>query len=334
MMKRSGAVAGFLLLILLTTIALVAPSADSDPAHWPQWRGAFFNGMARTAAPVEFGDGKNIKWKIPIPGRGFSTPIIWGDRIFLTTAVPTGKTAQPQTAQNSPALNSPANPQATNPQGGRGGARGGSGGGEAAGEEHKFVVMCLDSKTGKTLWERVAKVAAPHEGYHRQYGSFASNSPLTDGKFVYASFGSRGIYCYDFSGKLIWAQDLGVQMKIRLQFGEGGAPTLEGNNLIIPYDQENGSFIVALDKRTGKELWRSSRNESSNWSTPLEIEHKGKKQVIVSATNKVRAYDPGNGKVIWECGGLGLNVIPMPVHQNDLVLAMSGFRDPKLMAIR
>src|SRR5262245_23826468 len=321
MTKRSGAIAGFLLLMSLTTVALVARSADSDPAHWPQWRGPFFNGMARTAAPVEFGDAKNVKWKIPIPGRGFSTPVIWGDRIFLTTAVPTGKTAQ----QAQPTQNS---------TGGPGGGRGGPGGGEAAGEEHKFVVMCLDRKTGKSLWERVAKVAAPHEGYHRQYGSFASNSPLTDGKFVYASFGSRGIYCYDFDGKQIWVQDLGVKMKIRLQFGEGGAPALEGNALIIPFDQEGGSFIVALDKRNGKELWRTIRNESSNWSTPLVVNHKGKKQVVVSATNKVRAYDPTDGKLIWECGGLGLNVIPMPVQQNDLLFAMSGFRDPKLMAIR
>src|SRR5262245_50105071 len=147
-MKRS------FLIFVITALAIagnnfVAGISKTDPAHWPQWRGPFFNGMARTEAPVEFGDNKNIKWKVAIPGRGFSTPVIWEDRIYLTTAVPTGKAAELQPGRR------PSNPA----------------GGTAAGEEHKFIVMCLDRKTGKLVWERVAKVAAPHEGYHRTYGS-------------------------------------------------------------------------------------------------------------------------------------------------------------------
>src|SRR5262249_3896033 len=270
-------------------------------------------------------------WKVAIPGRGFSTPVIWGDRIFLTTAAPTGKITQPSSSatteqtQNSPAQNSGV---------GRGQGRGGPGGGAGAREGHKFVVMCLDKKTGKTWWERVAKVATPHEGYHGNYGSFASNAPVTDGRYLYASFGSRGIYCFDLDGKLIWEKNLGVQMRIKLQFGEGSAPALYGNLLIHNFDHEDGSFVVALDKETGKEVWRTSRDETSAWATPLIAEIKGKKQVVISASKKVRAYDPDNGKLIWECAGLGANVIPMPVQQNDLVYAMSGFRDPKLMAIR
>jgi outer membrane protein assembly factor BamB len=157
---------------------------------------------------------------------------------------------------------------------------------------------------------------------------------VTDGRYLYASFGSRGIYCYDFNGKLIWEKDLGVQMRIRLQFGEGSAPILYGNLLIHNYDQESGSFVVALDKRNGKEVWRTSRDEMSAWSTPFIAEHKGRKQVIISATKKVRAYEPDSGKLIWECAGLGSNVIPQPVQHNDTVLVMSGHRDPKLMAIR
>jgi outer membrane protein assembly factor BamB len=320
MMKRWTAIA-CLASVLLTT-AIFMTNASVNDAHWPQWRGPSFNGVAPTAAPVEFGDAKNVKWKVAIPGRGFSTPVIWGDRIFLTTAVPTGKVEQPAAA---PAEGQPG-------PGGRGGR--GPGGGAGAGEEHKFIVMCLDRKTGKTLWEQVAKTATPHEGYHRQYGSFASNSPITDGKFLFVSFGSRGVYCYDLNGKLVWEKDFGVKMRMRLQFGEGTAPALEGNHLIIPFDQESGSFIVALDKRNGKEVWRANRDEISSWSTPFIAEYKGRKQVVVSASNKVRAYDPANGKVIWECGGLGSNVIPMPAQQNDLIYAMSGHRDPKLMAIR
>jgi len=323
MTKRLAATGGFLSLIALTAFVLAVGSASADPAHWPQWRGPFFNGVARTAAPVEFGDTKNIKWKIEVPGRGFSTPVIWGDRIFLTTAAPTGKGAQP-----APPPEQPQNP------GGQGQGRGGPGGGVGVGEEQKFVVMCLDKKTGKTIWERVAKTATPHEGYHRQYGSFASNAPLTDGQYLYVSFGSRGIYCYDLNGKLIWEKDLGVQMKIRLQFGEGSAPALHGNLLIHPFDHEGGSFLVALDKRNGKEVWRASRDEMSAWSTPLIADYKGQKQVVISATKKVRAYNPEDGKLIWECAGLGSNVIPHPTQHNDTVLVMSGHREPKLMAIR
>lgn len=305
-----------------TAVLLLAPflftnAQNSDQAHWPQWRGPFFNGMARGDAPTTWSDTKNIKWKAAIPGRGYSTPIIWGDKIFLTTAIPTGVP---------PATPPPA--ATAQPQGER---RGRDSGPQV---EHKFDVMCLDRKTGKILWQRTAKVAVPHEGYHRAYGSFASNSPVTDGRLLYVSFGSRGIYAYDFNGKLIWEKDLSVQMKMRLAFGEGTAPLLIENRLIKVFDHEAGSFIVALDKRTGKELWRVTRDEGSSWSTPLAIEIDGRKQVVVAATKKVRSYDPATGRVLWEAAGLGANVIPVPVYQNGFVYVMSGYRDPRLMAIK
>ncbi|MFN0123443.1 MAG: PQQ-binding-like beta-propeller repeat protein [Blastocatellia bacterium] len=335
----------FLLLIFIFPRGDAARTAapPADPAHWPQWRGPANNGVARTGAPVEFSDAKNVKWKMAIPGRGFSTPIIWGDKIFLTTAVPTGKTAAPQAAASAPRPEGPppgaGGPPAGGPpgggrRGGPGGGPGGPGGGAGSGEEQKLVVMCLDRKTGKTLWEQTPKIATPHEGHHQSYGSFASQSPITDGKFLYVSFGSRGLYCYDMNGKLVWEKDPGVQMRMRLGFGEGTAPVLSGNLLIHTYDQEGGSQIIAFDKRNGKEVWRQARDEASTWATPLVIDFKGKKQLIVSGTRKVRAYEPDSGKVIWECAGLGLNVIPMPQMHNDTILVMSGFRDPKLMSIR
>ncbi len=309
---------------------LVASSSKIDPAHWPQWRGPFFTGMARSSAPVEFGDAKNVRWKVDIPGRGFSTPVIWEDRIYLTTAVPTGKVANAETTDSEGSAGQ------AGAQGGerRQGRRGNPNSGAGSDEEQKFIVMCLDRKTGKVIWERVATVATPHEGYHRTYGSFASYSPVTDGKFLYASFGSRGIYCYDLNGKLIWKKDIGVQLRMRLQFGEGSAPALYNNLLIHNFDQETDSFAIALDKRNGKEVWRVKRDELSSWATPLVIDHKGKKQVIISASKKVRAYNPEDGKVIWECAGLGSNVIPQPIQHNDTVLVMSGHREPKLMAVR
>jgi outer membrane protein assembly factor BamB len=300
---------------MLFVLAVAGSVRAQSDAHWPQWRGPFFNGMARGDAPTVWSDTKNIKWKAEIPGRGFSTPVIWGDKIFLTTAIPTGKPAEA--------------PQAAPAEGRR------AGGGSGPLVEHKFEVLCLDRKTGKILWQRTAKLATPHEGYHRAYGSFASNSPVTDGKYVYAFFGSRGLFAYDFNGKPIWEKDFGVQMKMRLSFGEGVAPLLVRDQLFLVFDHEGGeSFMVAVDKRNGKELWRSARDERSSWSTPLAIEHNGRNEIIVSATNKVRSYDARTGKILWESAGLGANVIPVPVHHNGMVYVMSGYRDPKLMAIK
>lgn len=291
---------------LLTCAALLA--ADDD---WPRWRGPNDDGMARGDAPLEWSDSKNIAWRASIPGRGHSSPVIWGDKIFLTTAVPAAATAA-----------APAERQ-----------KRGLGGDAGAGREHKFVVLCLDRNNGKVLWERVPKVATPQEGYHERYGSFASNSPVTDGKHVYAFFGSRGLYCYDLNGNLAWQKEF-PPMRMRLQFGEGAAPALDGGTLYLKFDQEEGSYMLALDKNTGKELWRVDRDEQSSWSAPLVVTQGGRKQVVVSATRKVRSYDAATGKLIWECAGLGGNVIPAPVSAGGLVYAMSGFRDPKLLAIR
>lgn len=323
-------------LIVGSTLLIHAQSS----AHWPQWRGPFFNGMARGDAPTTWSDTKNIKWKTEIPGKGHSTPAVWGDRIFLTTAIQVTKPAASSTSSGNRnhvqgcGAPEPA-PQEVNrlPGGQRGGQAAQRGPNDAL-VEHNFVVVALDRKSGKILWQRTATTATPHEGYHRTYGSFASNSPATDGKYVYASFGSRGVYAYDFNGKLIWKNDPGVQMKMRLAFGEGAAPLLVDDRLFLVYDHEAGSFIVALDKRTGKELWREKRDEPSSWSTPLAINHNGQTEIIVSATKKVRSYDPATGKVNWESAGLGPNPIPVPVSENGLVYVMSGYRDPKLMAIK
>jgi outer membrane protein assembly factor BamB len=296
------------------TVLLICCAAAAANDDWSRWRGPNYDGMARGEAPVEWNGDKNIAWKVPIAGRGFSSPILWGDKIFLTTAVPASTE------------------QAAQPGSGDGGRRG-SGGGVGAGREHKFVVMCLDRNTGKTLWERVATTAAPHEGYHGRYGSFASNTPATDGKYLYAFFGSRGLYTYDLDGKLIWKKNF-QPMRMRLQFGEGVAPVIDGNSLYLKFDQEQGSHLLALDKNTGKELWRVDRDEVSSWSEPLVVTHNGRKQVVVSASNKVRSYDPATGKVIWETSGLGTNVIPAPVTTNGIVYVMSGHREPNLLAVK
>lgn len=301
-------------MIMRALLLLVIPGlfAATDPAAWPRWRGPNENGVAKGAAPVEWSDTKNIVWKANIPGRGHSSPVLWGDLVFLTTAIPAKLVAE-ATA-------------------GGGGGRG-PGGGFAAGVEHKFVVMALDRKTGKTVWEKTLLTATPHEGYHFRYGSFASNSPITDGKMVYAFFGSRGIYALDLKGNVVWEKTFG-KMRMRLAFGEGVPTVLDGDRLLLNFDQEDGSYLLVLDKTTGKEIWKVERQEASSWSPPSVVTVGGRKQIVVAASNKVRAYDYLTGKVIWECAGLGSNVIPAPVFHNNTVIVMSGHREPNRMAIK
>ena len=286
-------------------VSMVALCA-ADNSFWPQWRGPFFNGVAQGQAPVSWTADKNIVWKTSIPGRGHSTPIVWGGRIFLTTATPLAAV--------------------------RGSGRG-RGQEVAGGADHKLQVMCLDRRTGKVIWEQTARVVTPHEGYHAGYGSFASHSPATDGKLVYASFGSRGIFVYDLDGKLVWSKSF-PPANMRFGHGEGIAPVLAGDRLILSADSEDNSNITVLDKHTGKELWRQKRDEPSAWSNPLVVRFNGRDQVIVAATNKVRSYDLETGKLIWECAGLGSNVIPAPVEKDGIVFVMSGHQNQNMMAIK
>jgi outer membrane protein assembly factor BamB len=276
--------------LLLTSLAFAV-----DPGGWPKWRGPNDDGMARGDAPLKWSDTENIAWKAEIPGRGFSSPVVWGDSVFVTTAVPV-----------------------------TGDARG----------EHRFLVMAFDRKSGRKLWEHAAKTATPHEGHHPRYGSYASNSPITDGKHLIAFFGSRGVYCYTLDGKQVWSKEFGPLRMFR-EFGEGAWPMLDGDRLLLVLDQHEGeSFLVALDKSSGKELWRTPRNGATNWSGPVVITHNGRKQVIVSASAKVVSYDIADGKPIWEAAGLGQNTIPAPVAADGVAIVMSGYRNPNLLAIR
>jgi outer membrane protein assembly factor BamB len=296
-----------LAIAMTTSGAMITPSADTtSEKYWPQWRGPHATGVSKTAdPPVEWSETKNIRWKAEIPGRGSASPVIWGDKVFLLSAVPAG-------------VELAASHQA------RGGVR--------PALPHKFVVMAIDRKTGKVAWERTAREATPHEGSHNQFGTYASSSAITDGERVYAFFDSFGLYAYDMNGKLLWEKDLGDK-KMRNEFGEGQTPVLHGNTIVVQWDHQGPSFITALDKMTGKELWRTDRQEIDSWGTPLVVEHGGKAQVIASAMNKVTSYDLATGQVVWHGPGLTMNPIPSAVHENGMVYAVSGFRGNKLFAI-
>jgi outer membrane protein assembly factor BamB len=327
---------------LVLTVTAVCALAAGLPDDWPRWRGPSENGVARGDAPLKWSDSEHISWKVEVPGRGNSSPVLWGDRIFLTTAVPTGKPAAEPTAASA-ATPPDAPPPGGRPPGGpgggeRGGGRRGGGGYNSAAmrpqAEQKFLVLAFDRKTGKRLWEQVARVAAPHEGFHSQYGSFASPSMLVDSKHAIAFFGSRGLYCYTHDGQKVWEKDFGIQMRMPMAFGEGGSPALDGERLVVLFDQEGESFLTALDKSSGRELWRTPRPSGTGWSSPLIATVNGRKQVIVAATKFSGGYDLETGKLLWKIVGLGRNVIPMPVVADGIVYLMSGYQSPNLMAVK
>jgi outer membrane protein assembly factor BamB len=334
-----------ILLGLVGSFALVAATtaAPVPDQNWPQWRGPLQNGVAPAAnPPTAWSETNNIKWKVKIPGGGQATPIIWDDRVFLQAAIPTGKKTEATPAeaaeQPPPPRSEPGGESSQKGPGGplgKGGKKGpgGFGPGPKPTEVYQFAVLCLDRQTGKVLWQQVAREEVPHEGYRQGEGSFASTSGLTDGKHLYAYFGSHGLYCYDFDGKPVWGQDLG-RMRMAMGFGEGSSPTLYQDALIMNRDNEDSSCIIALDKNTGKTLWKKPREEHTSWSTPLIIERDGKAQAVVTATGKIRSYDVASGEVLWECGGLTRNVIPCPVADAGMVYCMSGFQGNALLAIR
>jgi len=296
---------------------MVASALASEPgarsnmeAYWPQWRGPLATGVAPQAdPPVHWSEGKNIRWKIPLPGKGHSTPIIYGDRIFLMLAAPVGD-AQKPVYDNAPGTHD--NVGVTH--------------------RHQFAVLAINRTNGDVLWKKIVREEFPHEGGH-ETGSLASNSPVTDGERVYACFGSRGLYCLDFNGELKWQKDLG-RMQTLHAHGEGSSPVLYGDALILCWDHEGDSFLYSLDKRTGKERWKIARDEKTSWSTPLVVEHEGKPQIVISATKRVRSYDLATGALLWECAGLSRNVVSSPVAGHGMVFAGNSYDWQSMLAIK
>jgi len=364
----------------------------SSEDNWPIWRGTSHTGVVEGAAPpIEWSGSQNIKWKAAIPGSGLSTPIVWGDQIFVVTAV--SKSDSPAPAESGPRAQNqrprprpgeggagpgPGAPRARGgfnreailkefdkdgdgqlndeeraamraqfgqgrrvPGGqrqvGPGGARPNRGGGGGRGNrpapvEHDFQVMALDRNSGAVTWTQTAATLTPHEGHHPTHG-FASASPVTDGKHLWVSFGSRGIFCYSLDGDLVWETDLG-DLRMRGGFGEAVQPAIAGDHLLLTWDQEDQSYLIALEKSTGEEVWRKERDERSSWTTPVIIEVDGQSQAIIAGSNKTRAYNPATGEVIWEASGLTSNVIPTPVIGHGNVYVTSGYQGRAVQAIK
>ena len=295
--------------LLCLTACWPLAAAAASPENWPQWRGPLSTGSAPQASPpARFGEKENLRWKVEVPGQGLASPIVWGQDIFLLTAVPAGGAA----------------PAASEPAGG--------GFPMVAPIAHRFELIAFSRQDGAIRWRRTVGESTPHESHHLD-GSWASASAVTDGKRIVAHFGSRGTAAYSLQGEKLWSVDLG-DMATRHSFGEGSSPLLADDKVVILWDHQGDSFIVALDAASGKELWRKARpGEVTSWATPVLVEAGGRKQVVVPATGKTRGYDLATGEEIWWISGMTTNVVPSAVAEDGLAIVMSGFRGNMLQAI-
>jgi outer membrane protein assembly factor BamB len=302
--KRVGPIiAGRKLAVAGLCLSLAASPAAGN---WGHWRGDAGNGVSRDATPpTRWSDTENVRWKVPVPGRGSGSPVVWEDRVFVATAVPSADgsrgSGSVRESRDLPRL--------------------------------RFMLFCFERETGDILWQQTAVEATPHQGVHST-NSFASASPCTDGQHVYAHFGSRGLYCYTIDGLLKWKRDDFGQMDTRNSFGEGSSPTLHGDMILVPWDHEGPSHLYALDKSTGQTIWKTERDEPSCWATPLVVEHDGKKQIIMNGQNAARAYDLESGRELWRCGGQTQRPVASAVAGQGLVFVGSGFRGSFLGAFR
>jgi len=285
--------------------------AGTQPLRfWTQWRGPLANGVAPLAnPPIEWSEKRHVRWKVALPGQGHSSPVVFGDRVYVMAAAPVGD-AQKAVHDSAPGVHDSV----------------------PVTHRHQYLVMALSRADGRILWKKVVCEEWPHEGGHTT-GSQASNSPTTDGEFIYAFFGSRGLYCLDTNGAVKWQKDLG-KMQTHHAHGEGSSPVLYGDTLIVNWDHEGSSFLYAFHRRTGQQLWKVARDEKTTWSTPLIVEHAGRPQIIVSATRRVRGYDLATGALLWECAGLTDNVVSSPVHHDGVIITGNSYYSQAMVAIR
>jgi outer membrane protein assembly factor BamB len=296
--------------VVIGLAAVNSVGADEKLDNWHHWRGPLATGFAPKAQPpIRWDEKTNIRWKVALPGRGSATPIVWGQRVFVVTAVKTDKTID-----KLPDPDARFEMRTERPR-----------------NYYQFLVLCLDRETGKELWRHQAAESVPHEGHHDSH-SYAAGSPTTDGRRLYVSFGSQGIYCYTLEGKLIWSRQLG-KLHTRLAWGEAVTPAIHDGKLYVNWDQEADSKLFCLDAESGRTIWDKARDEKSSWNTPLVVEGKERTQVVLNGTTRIRSYDAISGKELWQCPGMTVNAIPSCVSDGSWIYCMSGYRGASAVAV-
>lgn len=288
------------LFVCVLLFAGLAPARGRGDENWPQFRGPHATGVGESdRLPDRWSTAENVEWKTEIPGRGWSSPIVWGDRIFVTTVENQGSSPDAKKGlyfkgeQHEP-------PESL----------------------HVWKTLCLDLKSGKVLWQRTAHEGKPETTLHIK-NTYASETPVTDGKRVYAYFGNVGVFCYDLAGEPVWSKRLEPHAT-RAGWGTAASPALFQDRLYIVNDNEETSYLLALDAATGKELWRKDRDEHSNWSTPFVWQNPLRTELVTAGTNRVRSYDL-DGNVLWELAGMSVVTIGTPFAQNGLLYVGSGY---------
>ena len=299
------------LLTLLAVVLLVMPLTADE--NWPQFRGPGARGVAGSAPslPDRWSDTENVAWKTDIPGRGWSSPIVWGNQVFLTTVINEGETEEPKKGLYFGG-NRPTPPQAT----------------------HQWLVLCLNLDSGQVVWQQLVHEGAPNTPIHLK-NSFASETPVTDGRRLYVYFGGVGVYCFDLDGELQWSKPI-TPRKMRYGWGTAASPIIDDQHVYLVNDNDDDSFLLALDKRTGKEAWRVERDEASNWATPFLWHHAQGSEIVTAGTQKVRSYDR-DGNLLWTLQGMSSITIATPYAYNGLLYVSSGYvldRSKPLYAIR
>lgn len=305
--------------IAVALFAVSLPIAAQQPSQWANWRGPLFQGVSADAdPPIRWSETENVRFKVEIPGESLASPIVYDGRVYLLTAEALDPSAYVENKAAAQAV-----------------VDGGEWPPKVAPVPHAFWVYALDADDGSLVWKRKARESVPHESHYLD-SSYACGSPVIDGERLYAHFGSNGTYAYSLEGELLWQVDLG-DMTTRRGFGEGNSPALAGDKLIINWDHEGESFVVALDKRTGKELWRTERpGEVTSWSTPLFVPRPyegGEAQVVIASTGRSRGYSASTGEEIWSLSGMTVNQIPTPIEHQGVVYLASGYRGNMLQAV-
>lgn len=278
--------------------------AASD-ANWPQFRGPQAGGVSAGVAPTrwEVGTGENIRWQVPVPGLGHASPIIWGDRLYLATAVRPGAKAELKIGNY------------------------GSGASYKEKEKHEWRLLCFDKATGKILWDKPGHEAVPRQERHTK-ASHCNSTPATDGRCIVAIFGSEGLFCFDMEGKQLWRRDLGKMDAgpwdaPTLQWSFAASPVLHEGRVIVQCDVLSEQFLAAYDVKDGRELWRTPRQEVANWCTPTIATHAGRTQIVVNGWKQIGGYDFATGRQLWTMAGGGDIPIPAPVVAHELAFFTS-----------
>lgn len=316
-LKRKCVVATLIALALAIGLDCGQGSTAGQTANWPQWRGGGGNGISsETGLPGEWSETKNIRWKTAIPGRGHSSPIVWGNRVFLTTSIEGPIVPGAEAVRHIRKGQEYRHPDS-----------------EGADHSYALKLLCLDVESGKLIWDRIVYEGTVYDNRHRK-NTYASTTPATDGKYIYISFEAEGLYCYNFEGKRIWKTSLGKIAKGGM--GPGTSPVIYEGLVILQCDQEYGesSFIAAVEKKSGKEVWRVARTHRRSWATPLLVRTAQRTELVASGAESVIAYDPASGKELWRAPGVVSNPIPSPVSANNLVFVSAGSEAKRAFAIR